>query len=166
MDGWLIWNSTKKDTDSKEKTKLSNQQILKLKRLFDSFDLDGDGLATKTELATAMRSLGKNPTEAEVQDELDIMDADGDGVVDFPEYLKFIMMAWKTTQEGYKKAFKMFDKDGNGHISAEDLKQVMASFGEIATDTVVDGMIRKNDVDGDGQISYDEFVKMMMQLSK
>ena len=55
-----------------------------------------------------------------------------------------------------------FDRDGNGFISAAELRHVMTNLGEKLTDEEVDEMIREADVDGDGQINYEEFVKMMM----
>ena len=61
-----------------------------------------------------------------------------------------------------KRAFEIFDKDGNGTISAAELRHVMTNLGEKLTDEEVDEMIREADVDGDGQINYEEFVKMMM----
>ena len=60
-----------------------------------------------------------------------------------------------------QQAFHMFDKNGNGYISAVELKQVMDYLGEKLTDDQVDEMIRDNDLDNDGQINYDEFTKMM-----
>ena len=67
-----------------------------------------------------------------------------------------------TDEEELKEAFKVFDKDGNGFISAAELRHVMTNLGEKLTDEEVDEMIREADVDGDGQVNYDEFVKMMM----
>jgi hypothetical protein len=58
---------------------------------------------------------------------------------------------------------QVFDKDGNGFISAAELRHIMTNLGEKLTDEEVDEMIREADVDGDGQINYDEFVDMMMQ---
>jgi calmodulin len=66
------------------------------------------------------------------------------------------------SQEEIQEAFKVFDKDGNGYISAAELRHVMTSLGEKLTEEEVDEMIREADVDGDGQINYDEFVKMMV----
>jgi len=66
------------------------------------------------------------------------------------------------TEEEIREAFKVFDKDGNGYISAAELRHVMTSLGEKLTDEEVDEMIREADTDGDGQINYQEFVKMMM----
>merc|ERR1740129_427368 len=59
-------------------------------------------------------------------------------------------------------AFRVFDKDGNGFISALDLRQVMVSLGESLTDDEVYEIIRQVDADCDGQISYADFVNIMM----
>ena len=60
------------------------------------------------------------------------------------------------------RVLQVFDKDGNGYISAAELRHVMTNLGEKLTDEEVDEMIREADIDGDGQINYEEFVKMMM----
>merc|ERR1712151_427786 len=65
-------------------------------------------------------------------------------------------------EEELIEAFKVFDRDGNGFISAAELRHVMTNLGEKLTDEEVDEMTREADVDGDGQINYEEFVKMMM----
>ncbi|KAJ7331637.1 Calmodulin-3 [Desmophyllum pertusum] len=65
------------------------------------------------------------------------------------------------TEEEIREAFRVFDKDGNGFISAAELRHVMTNLGEKLTDEEVDEMIREADIDGDGQVNYDEFVKMM-----
>lgn len=48
------------------------------KEAFSLFDKDGDGTITTKELGTVMRSLGQNPTEAELQDMINEVDADGE----------------------------------------------------------------------------------------
>ncbi|KAF9618325.1 hypothetical protein IFM89_000960 [Coptis chinensis] len=65
-------------------------------------------------------------------------------------------------QEELKEAFRVFGKDQNGFISTAELRHVMTNLGEKLTDEEVDEMIREADVDGDGQINYEEFVKVMM----
>ena len=56
---------------------------------------------------------------------------------------------------------KVFDKDGNGFISAAELRHVMTSLGEKLSDEEVDAMMKEADADGDGQVDYAEFAKMM-----
>ena len=72
---------------------LTEEQIAEFKEAFSLFDKDGDGTITTKELGTVMRSLGQNPTEAELADMINEVDPDGNGTIDFPEFLT--MMARK-----------------------------------------------------------------------
>lgn len=56
------------------------------------------------------------------------------------------------SEEEIREAFKVFDRDNNGYISAAELRHVMTSIGEKLTDDEVDEMIREADQDGDGRI--------------
>ncbi|KAF7252011.1 Calmodulin, partial [Varanus komodoensis] len=129
----------------------------KFKEAFSLFDKDGDGTITTKELGTVMRSLGQNPTEAELQDMINEVDADGNGTIDFPEFLTMMARKMKDTdsEEEIREAFRVFDKDGNGYISAAELRHVMTNLGEKLTDEEVDEMIREADIDGDGQVNYE-----------
>lgn len=64
--GKFIQNFTKK-----------SKNFAEFKEAFSLFDKDGDGTITTKELGTVMRSLGQNPTEAELQDMINEVDADG-----------------------------------------------------------------------------------------
>merc|ERR1739841_63306 len=92
---------------------LTEEQIAEFKEAFSLFDKDGDGTITTKELGTVMRSLGQNPTEAELQDMINGVDADGNGTIDFPEFLNLMAKKMKDTdsEEEIKEAFKVFDKD-------------------------------------------------------
>eukprot|EP01071_Lankesteria_metandrocarpae_P002214 Lankesteria_metandrocarpae@DN2164_c0_g1_i1.p1 len=144
---------------------LTESQIAEFKEAFALFDKDADGSITTKELGTVMRSLGQNPTEAELQDMINEVDADGNGNIDFMEFLSLMARKMKDadSEEELIEAFKVFDRDGNGFISAAELRHVMTNLGEKLSDEEVDDMIREADVDGDGQINYEEFVKMMVQ---
>merc|ERR1711994_520443 len=117
---------------------LTEEQIAEFKEAFSLFDKDGDGTITTKELGTVMRSLGQNPTEAELQDMINEVDADGNGTIDFPEFLTIMARKMKDTdsEEEIREAFRVSDKE-------------------------VDEMIREADIDGDGQVNYEEFVTMM-----
>merc|ERR1719337_561975 len=77
--------------------------------------------------------------EAELQDMINEVDADGSGTIDFPEFLNLMAKKMKDTdsEEEIKEAFKVFDKDGNGFISAAELRHVMTNLGEKLTDEEV-----------------------------
>ncbi|CAF3822587.1 unnamed protein product [Rotaria sp. Silwood1] len=103
----------------------------------------------KITVRTVMRSLGQNPTEAELQDMINEVDADGNGTIDFPEFLTMMARKMKDTdsEEEIREAFRVFDKDGNGFISAAEFRHVMTNLGEKLTDEEVDKMIREADID-------------------
>lgn len=101
----------------------------------------------------------------------------------FPlEFLTMMARKMKDTdsEEEIREAFKVFDRDNNGFISAAELRHVMTSIGEKLTDDEVNEMIREADQDGDGRIDCkpgvfnvvvrqanpwtdNEFVQLMMQ---
>lgn len=109
---------------------------MEFREAFSLFDKDGDGIITTKELQYVLRSLGQNPTDAELQDMINEVDADGNGTLDFPEVLTMLSRKMKDTdsEEEIKEAFKVFDKDGNGFISTSELQHVMSNLGEKLTD--------------------------------
>lgn len=124
-----------------------------------------------------MRSLGQEPTEAELRDMISEVDADRSGTIDFEEFLALMAKQFfgdgsEDDEEELKLAFGVFDKDKSGSISVDELKQVMKSLGEYQcgshivyglekrftgetlTQSEIEEMIREADFDGDGEISY------------
>ncbi|KAL4869489.1 hypothetical protein BDV12DRAFT_167821 [Aspergillus spectabilis] len=144
---------------------LTPDQIAQFREVFTVFDKDGTGDITATELGEVMRSLGQNPTDTELQDIIDELDVDRTGTIDFDEFL--IMMSRKVKDSDpeaeLREAFAVFDKDKSGSISADELRQVLRSIGDDVSDNDVDEMLRLADVNGDGSIDYEEFVKLMSQ---
>merc|ERR1711862_805722 len=89
---------------------LTEEQISEFKEAFALFDKDGDVTITTKELGTVMRFLGQNPTEAELQDMINEVDADGNGTIDFPEFLSLMARKMRDTdtEEELIEAFKVF----------------------------------------------------------
>ncbi|XP_023562187.1 calmodulin-A-like [Octodon degus] len=142
---------------------LTEEQTAEVKEACSLSDKDGDGTVTTKRLASVMRSLGQNPTEAELEDMINEVDPDGNGTIDFPEFLTVMSRKMKDTdsEEEIREAFRAFDKDGNGYISAAELCHVMTNLGEKLTDDEVGGVIREADIDGDDQGNYEGFMQMM-----
>merc|ERR1711872_961389 len=122
-----------------------------------------DGSVDSSQVSSIMRAIGQNPSEAEIQDMVNQVDKDGTGSIDFPEFL--MMMSLKIDSENaedeMREAFQVFDGDGNGFINRQELACVMSNLGESLTPAEIQGMIDEADVDGDGQINYEEFYNMM-----
>uniref|UniRef100_A0A7N1A5M2 EF-hand domain-containing protein n=1 Tax=Kalanchoe fedtschenkoi TaxID=63787 RepID=A0A7N1A5M2_KALFE len=149
--------------EEEEEGVLNEEKINEFREAFSLFDKNGDGCITIEELATVIRSLDQNPTEEELQDMITEIDCDGNGTIEFNEFLSLMAKKIKETdaEDELKDAFKLFDKDENGYISATELRHVMINLGEKLSDEEVEQMIREADLDGDGQVNYEEFVKMM-----
>ncbi|XP_022333553.1 neo-calmodulin-like [Crassostrea virginica] len=142
---------------------LTEDQIEEYREAFKLFDKDGNGSITVEELVAILKNLGQNPTDAEISDIVSEVDADGNGNIDFPEFLLMMSKREKDveTDDDLLEAFRVFDRDGDGHISTTELRMVMLNIGEKMSEEEVENMIKEADEDGDGQVNYDEFVKMM-----
>jgi len=142
---------------------LTETQIGEIQNAYNAIDTDADGIIATSDLGSLLRLLGQNPTDAELQDMINEVDADGSGSIKFPEFLW--MMAKKASdlaaEDDIREAFRVFDRDGNGHISKEEMKAVMMNIGETVTDEECQQFILDADLDGDGKINYEEFYNMM-----
>lgn len=110
-----------------------------------------------------MQSLGQNPSEAELVEMINSVDDNGDNEIDFNEFLILMKsrIGERDPEKELRDAFKVFDSDGSGSISREELKQLMINLGQTLTEAELDAMMDEVDTNGDGEISYDEFKDMM-----
>ncbi len=189
--------------------------VKSLKIVFDMFDYNGDGSIDALELKSAMkRSMGVELSETELQDFMREFDIDGNGTIDFCEFVNLmaatksgggeIPTAHKTTdtataaratkksaasaanddededekdfshreisqpaasssdEEEIRAAFKVFDMDGNGFISEDELRQTLSNLGEHLSDRELRAMMNQADLNHDGQIDYNEFSRMLL----
>ncbi|CAH1179956.1 unnamed protein product [Phaedon cochleariae] len=136
---------------------LSEEQVAEFKEAFMLFDKDEDGTVTVAELGVVMRSLGQRPTETELRDMVDEVDSDGNGTIEFNEFLQMMARKMKDGdgEEELREAFRVFDKNNDGLISSTELRHVMTSLGERLTEEEVDDMIKEADLDGDGEVNYE-----------
>eukprot|EP01047_Picozoa_sp_COSAG01_P012812 COSAG01_NODE_585_length_15160_cov_15.779473_13_plen_152_part_00 len=133
---------------------LSAEQVEEFQQAFSLYDTDGGGSITAAEFGSFLRSVGENPTEAELAQMVTEIDTDGDGEIDFGEFLAMMAKQMKAAdgEEEIREAFKVFDQDGRGFIDADELRDVLKSLGMVADDEecTAHDMIRVADVDGDG----------------
>lgn len=145
------------------KFELTEEQKADIKEAFDLFDPDGTGKIATKELKVAMRALGIEPTKEELKKLIADIDPDNLGKLSFEDFLDImtVKMSEKDSKEEVLRAFRLFDDDDTGKISFKNLKRVANELGETLTDEEIQEMIDEADKDGDGEISQEEFLRIM-----
>ncbi|XP_055710544.1 uncharacterized protein LOC129806174 isoform X1 [Phlebotomus papatasi] len=149
------------------KFELSDEQKADIKEAFDLFDTEASGFIDVKELKVAIRALGFEPKKEEIKKMVAEIDKDGTGKVSYDEFLQLmtVKMAEKDTREEIMKAFRLFDDDETGKISFKNLKRVAKELGENLTDEELREMLDEADLDGDGEVNQDEFLRIMKKTS-
>eukprot|EP00092_Neocalanus_flemingeri_P068445 GFUD01083663.1.p1 GENE.GFUD01083663.1~~GFUD01083663.1.p1 ORF type:complete len:150 (-),score=49.87 GFUD01083663.1:52-501(-) len=144
---------------------LSIEQIGTYQDAFNKY-CGPDGSCTSALVSSIMRSMGQNPSEAEIQDMVNQVDKDGTGMIDFPEFLMMMSLKadYEDAEDEIREAFQVFDGDGNGFINRNELACVMTNLGVALKAEEIQSMIDEADQDGDGQINYEEFYIMMQAV--
>lgn len=140
----------------------TEKQIKLYRDVFDSFDADKSESIDLEELAEVFRALGQTPSTEEIQDIIKEVDIDGSGQIDFDEFLQVIARqeAEADNDEEMLEAFKAFDKDNDGFITAKELCKAMRSLGESLSEYDCEDIV-SSVVASDRRISYKDFVTMM-----
>jgi len=138
-------------------------QMQELREAFDLFDTDGSGTIDTKELQVALRALGFDSKKEKVRKMIADIDLDGSGTIDFEEFVEMMTgkMGDRDSPEEIRRVFKLFDDDETGKISFRNLKRVARELGENMTDEELQEMINKADLDGDGEVNEDEFMRIM-----
>ena len=138
--------------------------VEEIRQTFRLFDEDNNGSIDEKELGNVFRSLGQYYTQAELQEMIGEIDADGSGVVEFDEFLRLMQRRMRDTdtEEEMVEAFKVFDRDGDGLISLNELKLVMRQIGEPLSERDCQDIITSGDRDNDNKLNFDEFIRMMV----
>jgi calcium-dependent protein kinase len=136
-----------------------------MRDVFLKFDLNGDGRLTREELLKGLSNvMTPNEALAEVNRMMQIIDVDGNGYIEYEEFLRATMNRKKLlTDDNLRIVFDKFDKDKSGKISPEELKGVFGEENKIS-DEVWNQIVSEIDDNGDGEISFEEFKEMMMKL--
>ncbi|KAM4583633.1 calcineurin subunit B type 1b [Odontesthes bonariensis] len=143
-------------------------EIKRLGKRFQELDLDKSGSLSVEEFM-ALPELQKNPLMQRV---IDVFDTDGNGVVDFMEFMEGVsrFSVKGDKQQKLHFAFRIYDMDKDGYISNGELFQVLKMMvGTNLKDTqlqqIVDKTIIDADKDGDGRICFEEFCAVVGGLN-
>ncbi|XP_057754958.1 calcium-dependent protein kinase 2-like [Arachis stenosperma] len=140
---------------------LSEEEIKGLKAMFANMDTDNSGTITYEELKTGLARIGSRLSEAEVKQLMDAADVDGNGSIDYIEFISATMHRHRLERdEQLYKAFQYFDKDGSGYITRDELETAMTQHG-MGDEATIKEIISEVDTDNDGRINYEEFCAMM-----
>jgi calmodulin len=131
---------------------------------FEMFDVNKDGSISKKELEYILRSLNEDPEEEEIQQLLDEVDVDGNGEIDFEEFVALMGKRQKQIdlEAEIVNAFKVFDKEENNLISITELRHILSNLNDFMTEDEIDDMLFEADSDYDGFINYKDFLKNLM----
>lgn len=182
----LIGRRKSTSTTSKGRT-LTEEEIKDLRTAFDLLDRDQDGHVTPEELQFMLRNLGIHVRDELIDDLLREASRTGSGLIDETEFLQWVarIQALKeetstsnssssssstsTTQaadddltQDLVAAFRVFDRDGNGYITRDELKSAMDMIGENVTEYQLNEMLELADADKDGRINYEEFARLLL----
>ena len=139
-----------------------------LRKCFIQFDTNGDGRLDKQELINGLKFMDKNNNlEQEVERVMNIIDVDGNGFIEYEEFLRASLDIQKIlTEENIKIVFNLFDPDGTGKITPSELKKVLGHNAYEVSDEVWAQIIDDIDLDKDGVISFNEFRHMLIQIKE
>lgn len=140
---------------------LAPEELLKLKECFALFDKDADGLIVGHDMGVILRAYGVNVTDEEIHKKL------GDKVGAQMNFKTFTtqaedMVKGSNPHKDLVKAFKLFDRDNNGTISAGELKHVLLNLSDKLTPDDVEKLIKQGDKNGNGSIEYSEFATLLL----
>jgi len=143
---------------------LSEEKISEFREAFQLYDKDGDGTIVK-ELMEVMKVLSQVLTEPELLEMVKKETANEKAeTIEFAEFLSLMAKRLRDVdnEEELLAAFRVFDKDETGKISVAELRQEMTKMEDKLTDEEIDELIKEVDIFGDGNINYDEMVKIIL----
>jgi len=143
---------------------LNEDQIKALRETFTALDGNGDGLLTAAEMREGLTKCGLKVIPPDLQQILEDVDSDGSGVIDYTEFLAATLDKRAYLQEDVCwSAFRLFDKNGDGKISPEELKSVLDNdeVQNLAGAQAIAELMKEIDNNGDGVIDFQEFRHML-----
>ena len=145
---------------------VTHEEIKNVKKAFQKLDIDGDGKITREELIGEYRKFMKIEDAGVLADQIiGKLDQDKDGNINFTEFLVSCNQNQKhLSYENLMIAFEMFDVDGSGTITADEIRNVLEN-GQLTEDNAWKELLLEADTNGDGCIDFKEFAAMMNSMN-
>ncbi|XP_059174804.1 calmodulin-beta-like [Physella acuta] len=144
-----------------------------IRELFRIFDKNHDNTISSSELGKMLTCMGMEISEEEVSTLMKELDKNGNGKIEYREFKAFMQDEIRRSEESpleqekaIRMAFKVFDQNGDGVIDEAELRAAMKNLGEPLSDNELNEMMREADVDQDGKINYEEFIKIWLNSAK
>ncbi|KAA0196995.1 Calmodulin [Fasciolopsis buskii] len=126
-----------------------------LLEIFRRLDRDGNGVVSRAELENGLQAAGVPPKSVDrVMNDLDL---NKDGKITLNEYKLALGLTNEPLAE-WKQLFISLDKDGSGTVTKEELKVMFDEMNMPMSLSVLEAWIEDHDVNGDGQLSFEEFL--------
>ena len=143
-------------------SRLSEEEIKKIKAIFESIDVDNDGKLSLEEMKKAV-SLTDGMKLENIEQIFKSIDTDNSGNIEYTEFISAsIEKNIYLKEEKLKEAFKLFDVDGSGKISRAEIEKVLHAE---KNSKEIEAIMNKHDKNKDGEIDFQEFLELMKDFS-
>lgn len=140
-------------------------QLEEFKEAFALFDNKSTGSVPIEVVGTIVRSLGHNPSRGVISSIEEELSADQKTEVAFGDFLGILAKYFKDSNDDpateLNQAFKVFDKKGDGTINVTELIHILSTLGEQLTEDEVERMMSEGNIESNGEINYESFVKLI-----
>ncbi|XP_059216573.1 calcium-binding protein E63-1 isoform X1 [Stomoxys calcitrans] len=172
---------------SVKKKPFTEVELSDLRTAFDLLDRNRDGRVTANELQFMLKNLGINVRDEIINDLIREASHSGNGLINEAEFLQWVGRIQALRDEQHQQsqqqqqeenaskpdelddvtedliaAFRVFDRDGNGFITRDELQTAMEMIGEPLTETQLTQLLAIADLDQDGRINYEEFTRLLL----
>lgn len=140
-------------------SELSATELEELRGTFKLFDKDGSGSISNDELGAILRARGLDLSADQLSDLVKKYDTNGDGDIDFEEFAKLMAESDVAETARFAQLFKSIDTDSSGSVSVSELRTALENKGVGLSEQQLQQMIQYADTDGNGELSFEEFLK-------
>ena len=154
---------------SKKQNKYKNvpdDLLEEYQEIFDSYDVNGNGVIDKKEMEAVLEKLGQPATLKQIQKVFDELGSTNQQIT-FDEFIEFIkkyhLSKNKNSTDEIIGAFQVFDKNHNGVLSLSEFKHILMDLGQKFTEEEVNEIFNESDLNKNGNLDYKEFVEFWQE---